>query len=111
MLFAWDDSNIEHIAKHGVTPTEAEHVVSHARDPWPAQKGDDRLVVWGGTDVGRLLQVIFVLRHADEVEFESLTIDEWADLNDDDEVIYVVHAMDLTPGMKKLYRKRRRSDR
>lgn len=62
----------------------------------------------GPTAGGRLLQVIFVLRTPDEVAVESLTVDQWADLGEEDQLVYVIHAMDLTPGMKKLYRRRRR---
>ena len=108
MLIAWDEWNIDHIARHGVTREEAEHVVRHAGAPWPQQKGDDKLVVWGPTEVGRLLQLLFVLKRPDEVEFESLTIDQWADLGEHDRVVYVVHAMDLTPAMKKQFYRRRR---
>jgi hypothetical protein len=31
--FVWQSKNIEHIAAHGVSPDEAEHVVVHARSP------------------------------------------------------------------------------
>ena len=107
-VFAWDEWNIDHLSRHNVTPAEAELVIETAEPPWPEQKGEEKLLVWGPTEVGRLLQVIFVLKAPDEVEFESLTIEQWADLDDADRVIYVVHAMDLTPAMKRLYRKRRR---
>ena len=58
---AWDDWNIDHIGRHGVRRAEAEQVVWNAHAPWPEEKGDDKLLVWGSTDAGRLLQVIFVL--------------------------------------------------
>lgn len=109
MLFAWDDWNVDHIGRHGVMPVEAESVVDHAEAPWPEQKGDDKLVVWGPATGGRLLQVIFVLKRPDEVSFESLTIDQWADLGESDRIIYVIHAMELTDSMKRKYRKRRSS--
>jgi len=108
MLFAWDEWNLDHIARHQVTPAEAEFVVDGAEPPWPQQKGDDKFVVWGASSAGRLLQVIFAVKPPDEVEFESLSIDQWADLDENDRIIYVVHAMDLTPKMKHLYRRRRR---
>jgi len=91
-----------------VTPLEAEFVVENVEPPWPDQKGEDKLLVWGPTEAGRLLQVIFVLKVPEEIEFESLTIEEWADLGEDDKIVYVVHAVDLTPAMKRLYRKRLR---
>lgn len=106
MLFAWDEWNIDHIDRHAIRPREAEYVIRHARNPWPEQKGHHKLVVWGPTAGGRLIQVIFALKHPDEVEFDALTIDEWAELGEDDRLIYVVHAMDLTPAMKRIYRRR-----
>jgi len=108
VLFAWDEWNVDHIGRRRVTPVEAEDVVRNAEEPWPDQKGDDKLVVWGPTRAGRLLQVIVVLKRPDEVEFESLTIEEWSDLGEDDPLVYVVHAMDLTPAMKTIYRRRRK---
>jgi len=107
-LFAWDDWNVEHIARHGISPLEAEYVVRHAQAPWPEQKGDDKLRVWGATERGELLQVIFTLKRPDELDFDSLTAEQWADLDDDDEVIYVIHAMPLTDSMKRKYRRRRK---
>jgi uncharacterized DUF497 family protein len=108
MLFAWDDSNTDHISKHYVTPREAEFVIESVGAPWPEQKGNDKLLVWGPTETGRLLQVIFVTRSPEDVEFDALTISQWADLTENDRIVYVIHAMDLTPTMKRLYRKRRR---
>jgi len=108
MLFAWDEWNISHIARHRVTQGEAEYVVAHGQEPWPQQKGDDKLVVWGPDQAGRLLQVIFAIKRPDEIEFESLTIDQWADLNENDRVVYVVHAMELTAAMKRQYRRRKK---
>jgi uncharacterized DUF497 family protein len=108
VIFAWDEWNIDHVARHGVAPAEVELVVETAQPPWPEEKGNDKLVVWGPTDVGRLLQVIFVLKRPDEIEFEALTIDQWADLDENDGIVYVVHSMELTPAMKRLYRKRRK---
>ena len=107
-LFAWDDWNVEHIARHGITPQEAEHVIRHAQAPWPEQKGEDKLQVWGATELGELVQVIFTLKRSDELPFESLTADQWAELDDHDEVIYVIHAMPMTESMKRKYRRRRR---
>lgn len=108
MLFAWDEWNLDHVGRHDVTAAEAEHVVIHAEPPWPQETGEGKLLVWGPTEDGRLLQVIFVPKQPDEVEFDSLTIDEWAALRPDDDIAYVVHAMDLTPVMKRRYRRQRR---
>ena len=86
MDFRWNEWNIEHVARHGVTPEAAEEVVQAATSPYPRRIADDKLlVVWGASQQGELLQVIFVL--------------------DGDGSIYVLHARPLTE------RERRRSRR
>jgi uncharacterized DUF497 family protein len=110
MVFAWDDRNHEHIAKHGVTHGEAEEVVRNSKSPCPMEVGEGKLVVWGFTAVGRHLQVIYVLKKPDDVEFESLPLSHWVSIaaGEVQEVVRVIHAMELTPAMKKRLRKRRR---
>jgi uncharacterized DUF497 family protein len=88
MTFRWNEWNLEHVAEHGVTPEEAESVVTRARQPFPMRVGDDKWLVWGSGRGGRLLQVIFVL--------------------DDDKTIFVLHARPLTEPEKKRYRRRKR---
>jgi len=110
MVFSWDDANREHVAKHAVNPEEAEHVVRNAVDPFPQTIEDDKFVVWGTTESGRHLQVIYVLKTPDEVSYESLSVEEWMAIEAGEvaEVVRVIHAMDLTPRMKRSLRKRRR---
>ena len=110
MVFSWDDVNRDHIAKHGVSPEEAEGVVRRAESPYPQTIEDEKLVVWGATESGRQLQVIFVLKTPDEVTYESLTVEDWMDVEAGGiaEVIRVIHAMDLTPQMKRRLRRHRR---
>lgn len=97
-------------ARHGVSPEEAEHVVRTAEDPFPRTVEDDKFVVWGATESGRHLQVIFVIKTPEEVTYESLAVEDWmgVEAGDIPEVIRVIHAMDLTPRMKRRLRKRRR---
>ena len=40
MIFAWDELNLEHIAKHAVTAAEAEDVVAGAQPPYPCEMGE-----------------------------------------------------------------------
>jgi hypothetical protein len=51
-----------------------------------------------------------VLKTPDEVSYESLAVEDWMDVESGEvtEVIRVIHAMDLTPAMKRQLRKRRR---
>lgn len=57
--FEWDDANIEHIARHNVTPEEAEEIFADAL----FRKGrDKRLLVYGVTEAGRFLLAVAKLR-------------------------------------------------
>jgi uncharacterized DUF497 family protein len=73
--FRWNQANVEHIAEHGVSAEEAEWVVQHARRPFPEYRGESKWRVWGQTEHGRYLQVVYVFDPAD--------------------VIYVIHARPL----------------
>jgi len=108
MVFSWDDTNREHIAKHNVSPEEAEYIVSNAAAPFPEQVENDKLVVWGATDAGRHLQVIYVVKAPSEISYESVSVDDWMSIEAGEvtDIVRVVHAMDLTPRMKKRLRKR-----
>jgi len=66
--------------------------------------------VWGATTAGRLLQVIYVLKQQDDVEFKSVAPLDWATLQSVPaaKVARIIHAMDLTPDMKRQLRRRRR---
>ncbi len=110
MIFAWDETNREHIAMHGVTPAEARFVVENARPPFPQEVGDGKRRVWGATEGGRMLQVIYVLKDQGEVEFGSVDELDWARLQDSPgaKIARVIHAMDLTTDMKRQLRRRRR---
>ncbi len=110
MIFSWDDSNRDHIARHDVSPEEAEIVVVEAENPFPKAIEDGKFVVWGTTETGRHLQVIYVLKTPDEISYESLAVEDWMDIEAGEvaEVVRVIHAMDLTARMKSQLRKRRR---
>ena len=110
MIFSWDEVNRGHIARHDVSPEEAEYVVGAAEPPFPQTIEDDKWVVWGITEAGRHLQVIYVLKSPEEVSYESLSVKDWMSIEAGEVtvVVRVIHAMDLTARMKRLFRKRRR---
>ena len=83
--FRWNSWNIDHIARHGVQPEEAQTVVASARPPFPLSRSDEKWLVWGRGRGGRLLQVVFVL--------------------DDDATVYVIHARPLTEREKQRHRR------
>jgi uncharacterized protein len=65
MLFDWDEANIAHIARHGVTPQEVEEVLLN--DPIDLKvnlrNGEERTEQIGETITGRILQVITTPRN------------------------------------------------
>jgi uncharacterized DUF497 family protein len=88
MQFRWIEWNEEKCFKHSVDPAEAEYVVRHASEPYLEKIGDEKRLVIGQTAAGRYLQVIFLI--------------------DEDDAIFVIHAMPLTDRKKRNYRRRRR---
>jgi len=86
--FRWNEWNLDHATRHGISPGEAQNVVASARAPFPQQLGDDKLLVMGRGNAGRFVQVIYVL--------------------DDDATIYVIHARPLTDRQKRQLRRHKR---
>lgn len=68
--FVWTDEIVEHLAEHGVTPDDFEHVIGN-----PSEKGvSDSTglpVVWGYTEDGRF--VIAVYRELDGMTLLPVT--------------------------------------
>lgn len=64
MTFDWDDANVLHLARHSITPEEAEQVVTG--DPVDLEiqtlDGEYRFPQVGQTPEGRLLTIISALR-------------------------------------------------
>lgn len=85
MDFRWNEWNIEHIAKHGISPEEAELAIRSAKRPFPRRVEDDKWLVWSRGTGDRPIQVIFVF--------------------DEDDTIYVIHARPLTDSEKRRFRR------
>lgn len=73
-LFLWndgEDGNIRHLAEHGVTPEEAEHVVENPEGHGMNRNGDP--MAFGYTPAGRHLTVVywFADEHATTVYVET----------------------------------------
>jgi uncharacterized DUF497 family protein len=88
MRFRWNQWNVDHIAKHGVSPEEAEDIVENPRRPFPRYHGNGKYLTRGQTGAGRWLQVIYVFDPA--------------------HVIYVIHARPLKESEKRSVRRSRR---
>lgn len=65
MEFDWDDANRQHIARHGISTEEAEEALQI--DPLDAdvqqRAGEQRILCFGRTKLGRLLTVLYAERH------------------------------------------------
>jgi len=108
-IFSWNRWNIDHIDRHGVGPSEAEYVVTHARSPFPRKIDDAKWLVWGQTPTGRYLQVIFIHPPDDEIDIDSLTLAGLiAYSGGEARVTYVIHAMDMDESQKGQLRKTQR---
>ena len=83
--FEWDEDNVEHIARHGVDPSEAEEVLRGRRVEQGARGG--LRMAWGASAVGRHLLVVFANRKG---------------------VIRVVTARDMSAREKMRFRRRKR---
>ena len=64
MEFDWDDENRRHIARHDITPEEAEDAVLIEPLEAAVQYGEteDRILCFGRTKAGRLLTVLYTQR-------------------------------------------------
>jgi len=83
--FEWDNNNIEHIARHGVFPDEAEDV-AFDDDPWIRKGRKGTRYMLGYTVAGRYLFVVYVLKGKG--------------------IARVITSMDMDDTTKKLYKKR-----
>ncbi|MGH9618426.1 MAG: BrnT family toxin [Bryobacteraceae bacterium] len=65
LVFDWDDANRNHIARHGVSPQEAEEVIENDPLDFDVEPvdGEERIASVGRTDRGRILVVVSTFRH------------------------------------------------
>jgi uncharacterized DUF497 family protein len=65
MQFDWNTANVEHVARHSVTPEEAEQVIEN--NPidigLEIRKGESRFLHLGKTNTGRVLFVVVTERN------------------------------------------------
>lgn len=66
MIFDWDDANILHLARHAITPDEAEQAIRNGTAILGSDdsSGEPRFTETGETDSGRILTLITVDRSA-----------------------------------------------
>ena len=103
--FVWQDKNVQHIARHRVTPEEAEYVVAHCRAPYPEYIGDNKFRARSRTRTGRYLQVIYVFA-VDAADIHWDKVDLTLTDPDNPDLLYVIHAMELPDREKRRFRRR-----
>jgi hypothetical protein len=69
LRFAWDAANVSHIARHQVTPEEAEQALLNAPFDlgYEIRRGEERWTSIGHTDKFRILVLVWTLRGEDSV--------------------------------------------
>jgi uncharacterized protein len=62
--FSWDDENISHLARHQISPSEAEQVIVNRPADLSSElrNGEERFVQVGETDAGRILIVVIAMQ-------------------------------------------------
>jgi hypothetical protein len=106
IYFAWDEKNVAHIAEHGVTPPEAEHVVAHPATGYPVPHDDDKILTRGQTAQGRYIQVIYVeLDEAADVDYSTVDL---VALEMAADAYYVIHSRPLTDAERQAIRGNRK---
>ena len=84
--FQWDDADIEHIGRHGVSPGEVEDV-AFDDEPWIRRGKKGSRYMLGFTIGGRYLFVVYVFKGRG--------------------IARVITAMDMDAKTRKLYRRRK----
>lgn len=84
--FKWIVWNLNKIALHNVSRTEAEFVVNRPMRGYPRRSGDKR-IAWGQTADGDYLQVVYLIEPDDRV--------------------FIIHARPLTEKEKRRARRRK----
>lgn len=62
--FDWDEHNERHLAKHGISRSDAEDVLSgdHILLEYQTEADEQRWVAVGGTRAGQILSIVFAVR-------------------------------------------------
>ena len=107
MLFVYDDWNREHVTKHGVMLHDAKFVIDNARPPYPKKIEEGKFIVYGKDRHGRMLEVVFALKRAEEIGHNSLDFLQAEELTQRANTVgvYIIHAM---PVAKRKQPRRRR---
>jgi uncharacterized DUF497 family protein len=62
--FDWDEHNEQHLAKHGISRSDAEDVLAgnHILVEYQMEGSEQRWIAVGATRAGRILNIVFAIR-------------------------------------------------
>ena len=86
--FEWDEQNITHVARHNLEPEEIEEAFCGV---YKLLEAEDRFLLFGQTDAGRYVLVVFAIKDTAEGE-----------------VIRVITARDLTRSERRWYARQKK---
>jgi hypothetical protein len=109
-MFLWDDFNREHATSHGVGRKDSEFVIENAAAPFPRRREAGKFLVWGPDRSGRIVEVVYCYRVAEELNYDSVSPEDIMALAEQKNVVvvYIIHAMPLDGRRLKQYRRTRR---
>lgn len=63
--FDWDEQNEQHLARHGVSRSDAEDVLlgNHILLEFQMEGSEQRWIAVGATRAGRILEIVFAIRN------------------------------------------------
>ncbi len=106
--FHWDDWNLDHATRHGVSTIDAEFLVQTTPQERFEQAADEKFRVVGRTDAGELIQVVFALKTFEDLDYEALSIADIIELEVYQQpLVYVIHSRPLTVSEKRRFNRRR----
>lgn len=109
MICYWEHQNREHATRHGLSESEIEYVLDNASPPYPEYLGAGKYRVRGHTRSGVHVQMIFVHKSSEQIDFESMLIEELVRLElAKGPYAYVIHARELIQREKRQDRRRRK---
>ena len=71
--FEWDDENVAHIARHGITPEEVEYVVRSPQSRSERSRSSTYPITFGRTKTGKFIAVVWSAIGTDPLRTRVIT--------------------------------------
>ncbi len=73
IIFDWDVENSDHVARHGISTTEAESVVTNPRNDVSRSRSSGMPITFGRTKTGKYLAVVWVQTGSNPTKIRVVT--------------------------------------